>query len=145
MVIPLQWIIEYCFRLRRRCRRLVVAAVVAWSSVMDIASIDFDIKPFRFCFSPETEHGTTFSNFSWKFFDVFARAESFSAAQKFQILADSAAIRLVQKSLKSEPSSPFFGRLTFRESLSRTSSFKIRRTALQCPGVSKQYVLIYRH
>ena len=48
-----------------------------------------------------------FSNFSpsRKFFD---------GPNFFQNLADSAAIRLVQKSSKSEPSSPFFGRLKFR-------------------------------
>ena len=60
------------------------------------------------------------------FFEFFALAEIFfDSPHFFQNLADSAAIRLVQKSSKSEPSSPFFGRLKFRESLSRTSSFKI--------------------
>ena len=49
-----------------------------------------------------------------EFFRVFALAEFFSTTQFFQNLADSAAICLVQKSSKSEPSSPFFGRLKFR-------------------------------
>ena len=56
------------------------------------------------------------------FFELFAKVlkffrprENFIDRAKFlQNLADSAAIRLVQKSSKSEPSSPFFGRLKFR-------------------------------
>ena len=34
-------------------------------------------------FSPETEHGATFSNFSRKFFDVFALAEYFRRPKNF--------------------------------------------------------------
>ena len=56
-----------------------------------------------------------------KFFELFAkcfrifrpRGNYFDGPIFFQNLADSAAIRLVQKSSKSEPSSPFFGRLLF--------------------------------
>ena len=56
------------------------------------------------------------------FFELFAkvfrifrpRGIFFDGPFFFQNLADSAAIRLVQKSSKSEPSSPFFGRLKFR-------------------------------
>ena len=84
------------------------------------------VWPFLFCFVPKTVYGP-------KFFELFAkplrifrpRGIFFNGPKIFQNLADSAAIRLVQKSSKSEPSSPFFGRLKFRESLSRTSSFKI--------------------
>ena len=48
-------------------------------------------------------------------FSNFSPARKFFRRPKiFQNLADSAAIRLVQKSSKSEPSSPFFGRLKFR-------------------------------
>ena len=53
-----------------------------------------------------------------KAFEVFALADFSSTAQfSFQILADSAAIRLVQKSSKSEPSARFFSHLKFRKSL----------------------------
>ena len=49
------------------------------------------------------------------FFHIFRpRGNFFDGPIFFQNLADSAAIRLVQKSSKSEPSSPFFGRLKFR-------------------------------
>ena len=59
------------------------------------------------------------------FFELFAkvfrrfrpRGNFFAGPIFFQILADSAAIRLVQKSSKSEPSSRFFGHLKFRKSL----------------------------
>ena len=50
-----------------------------------------------------------------EFFRIFRpRGNFLDGPIFFQNLADSAAIRLVQKSLKSEPSSPFFGRLKFR-------------------------------
>ena len=49
----------------------------------------------------------TFSNFS-------PLRNFFRLPNYFQNLADIAAIRLVRKSSKSEPSSPFFGRLKFR-------------------------------
>ena len=69
--------------------------------------------------------GKIFRSFR-EFFRIFRpRGNFFDGPKFFQNLADSAAIRLIQKSSKSEPSSPFFGRLKFRESLSRTSSFKI--------------------
>ena len=59
------------------------------------------------------------------FFELFAkvfrrfrpRGNFFDGPKIFQILADSAAIRLVQKSSKSEPSSRFFSHLKFRKSL----------------------------
>ena len=59
------------------------------------------------------------------FFELFAkvfrsfrpRGNFFDGPKNFQILADSAAIRLVQKSSKSEPSSRFFSHLKFRKSL----------------------------
>ena len=59
------------------------------------------------------------------FFELFAkvfrcfrpRGIFFDGPKNFQILADSAAIRLVQKSSKSEPSSRFFSHLKFRKSL----------------------------
>ena len=38
---------------------------------------------FLICCSPETEHGTTFSNFSRKFFEIFALTEILSTAQIF--------------------------------------------------------------
>ena len=66
-----------------------------------------------------------FRTFRESFSNFRPRGSFFDDPNFFQNLADSAAIRLVQKSSKSEPSSPFFGRLKFRESLSRTSSFKI--------------------
>ena len=55
------------------------------------------------------------------FFELFAkvfrrfrpRGNFFVGAKIFQILADSAAIRLIQKSSKSEPSSRFLSRLKF--------------------------------
>ena len=48
-------------------------------------------------------------------FSNFSPSRKFCRRPKiFQILADSAAIRLVQKSSKSEPSSKFFSRLKFR-------------------------------
>ena len=50
-----------------------------------------------------------------EFFRIFRpRGDFFDGPNFFQNLADSAAIRLVQKWSKSEPSSPFFGRLKFR-------------------------------
>ena len=70
---------------------------------------------FYFVVRPKTEPGPTFSNFSRKFFDVFALAEFVSTARQiFQILAGTSAISLVQKSSQSEPSSRFFGHLKFR-------------------------------
>ena len=84
-----------------------------------------EIWPFLFCFSPETVHGTTFSNFSRKFFEVFPLAEIFSTAHNYQILAGSAAVRLVQKSSKSEPSSRFFGRLKIFRSNWRFLRYKL--------------------
>ena len=59
------------------------------------------------------------------FFELFAkvvrifrpRGNFFDGPKKIQILADSAAIRLVQQSSKSEPSSRFFSHLKFRKSL----------------------------
>ena len=81
---------------------------------------------FLFCFVPKTVYGPKFFELFAKLFRIFRpRGNFFDGPNFFQNLADSAAIRLVQKSSKSEPSSPFFGRLKFRESLSRTSSFKI--------------------
>ena len=71
------------------------------------------IWPFLFCFSPETEHGITFSNLSRSTF----LPNFFDGPNIFQILADSAAICLVLKLSKSEPSSRFFGHLKFRKSL----------------------------
>ena len=92
---------------------------------------------FYFVSSQKPCTGQNFSNFSRNFFEFFALAEIFSTAQNFfQNLADSAAIRLVQKSSKSEPSSPFFGPLKFRESLSRVSSFK--SAALRCSAQACQ-------
>ena len=57
------------------------------------------------------------------FFELFAkvfrrfrpRGNFFDGPKIFQILADSAAIRLVQKSSKSEPSSRFFSHLNFEK------------------------------
>ena len=69
--------------------------------------------------------GQNSSNFSRICSNCSPSRKFFRRPNFFQNLADIAAIRLVQKSSKSEPSSPFFGRLKFRESLSRTSSFKI--------------------
>ena len=61
-----------------------------------------------------------------EFFRIFRpRGNFFGGPNFFQNLAGIAAIRLVQKSSKSEPYSPFFGRLKFREILPCTSSFKI--------------------
>ena len=63
----------------------------------------------------------TRDNFFELFAKVFRRSRSggifFDGPKIFQILADSAAIRLVQKSSKSEPSSRFFSHLKFRKSL----------------------------
>ena len=82
------------------------------------------IWPFLFYLVPKTVYGTirTFR----EFFRIFRPRGNFFGGPIFlENLVESAAIRLVQKSSKSEPSSAFFGRLKFRESLSRTSSFKI--------------------
>ena len=67
----------------------------------------------------------TFRTFRESFSNFSPSRKFFRRPNFFQNLADGAAIRLVQKTSKSEPSSPVFGRLKFRESLSRTSSFKI--------------------
>ena len=73
------------------------------------------IWPFLFCFSSEIARGTNFFELFAKVFWSFRPRENFfDSAKILQNLADSAAIRLVQKSSKSEPSSPFFGRLKFR-------------------------------
>ena len=73
------------------------------------------IWPFLFCFVPKTVYGTKFFELFAKLFRIFRpRGNFFDGPIFFQNLADSAAIRLVQKSSKSEPSSPFFGRLKFR-------------------------------
>ena len=77
--------------------------------------LDKLIWPFLFCFVPKTVYGTKFFELFAKVFRIFRpRGNFFDGPKIFQFLADSAAIRLVQKSSKSEPSSPFFGRLKFR-------------------------------
>ena len=66
-----------------------------------------------------TRNGTR-DNFFELFMQVFGSfrpRKFFRRPKKNQILADSAAIRFVQKSSKSEPSSRFFSHLKFRKSL----------------------------
>ena len=89
--------------------------------------VNFTIKwSFLFCFVPKTVYRANFFKLFAKVFRIFRpRGNFFDGQNFFQILAGSAAIRLDQKSSKSGPSSSFFGCLKFRESLSRTSSFKI--------------------
>ena len=80
-----------------------------------LAVLFYSYERFYFVSSQKQCTGQNFPNFSRKFFEFFALAEIFSTAQFFfQNLSDIAAIRLVQKSSKSEPSSPFFGRLKFQ-------------------------------
>ena len=55
-----------------------------------------------------------FRTFRKSFLKFSSSRKLFRQRENFANLADSAAIRLVQKSSKSEPSSPFFGRLKFR-------------------------------
>ena len=75
----------------------------------------FSMWPFLFCFVPKTVYGPNFFELFAKVFRILRpRGNFFDDPIFFQNLADSAAIRLVQKSWKSEPSSPFFGRLKFR-------------------------------
>ena len=69
---------------------------------------------FLFCFVPKTVYGPKIFELFANFFEFFALAEIFRRPKFVQNLADSAAIRLIQKSSKSKPSSPFFGRLKFR-------------------------------
>ena len=70
---------------------------------------------FLFCFVPKTVYGPKFFELFAKVFRIFRpHGNFFDGPNFFQNLADSAAIRLVQKSSKSEPSSPFCGRLKFR-------------------------------
>ena len=67
-----------------------------------------------------------FSKKILKIFRIFRKLFGrFVRSKNFPEIGRAETIRLVQKSSKSEPSPPFFGRLKFRESLSRTSSFKI--------------------
>ena len=76
------------------------------------------IWPFLFCFGPKTVHGTNFFELFAKLFRIFRpRGNFFDVPKFFQNLADSAAIRLVQKSSKSEPPWRFFSHLKFRKSL----------------------------
>ena len=73
---------------------------------------------FHFVFHLKRNTGQLFRNFHESFlksspWHKFVRRPK----NKIQILADSAAIRLVQKASKSEPSSRFFSHLKFRKSL----------------------------
>ena len=69
-------------------------------------------------FRPKNRTRDNFFELFTKVFRSFRpRGNFFDGPKKIQILADSAAIRLVQKSLKSEPSSQFFSHLKFRKSL----------------------------
>ena len=75
---------------------------------------------FLFAILKFARNGTR-DNFCELFAKVFhrfrPRRHFFDGPNFFQILADSAAIRLVQKSSKSESSSRFFSHLKFRKSL----------------------------
>ena len=76
---------------------------------------DLDKWTFLFCFVPKTVYGPIFFELFAKLFRIFRpRGNFFDGPIFFQNLADIAAISLVQKSSKSQPSSPFFGRLKFR-------------------------------
>ena len=95
------------------------------NDIIDTYKLEKDVAVSILFFARNGTRDNFFELFAKVFRSFPPRRNFFDGPKIFQNLADSAAIRLVQKSSKSEPSSPFFGRLKFRESLSRTSSFKI--------------------
>ena len=79
---------------------------------------DYPYGHFYFVFRPTRNTGQLFELFAKVFRSFPPRGNFFDGPKIFQILAESAAIRLVQKSSKSEPSSRFFSHLKFRKGLS---------------------------
>ena len=98
----------------RRRRRCIISAKSTLISVHPNGAI----RTFLFCFVPKAVYGPKIFELFAKVFRIFRPHGNFFDGPKiFQILADSAAIRLVQKSSKSEPSSRFFSHLKFRKNL----------------------------
>ena len=80
----------------------------------NVFSCNEKVWQFLFCFPAENGVRANFFELFAKVFRRFRpRGICFGGAKNFKILSGTGAIRLVQKSSKSEPSSRVFGRLKF--------------------------------